>query len=383
VTGRRSSAAVGAAALLALVLVAFGLTKFLGGQFKPGYEVTATFARAGQLLRPTSDVKLRGVLVGEVTRIDVERSGQARVTMRLFPDQKIPDNVNATIRAKTLFGEKYVAFATPPQPSGLDLRQGSQIPESRTVPPLEVETVLTKAVPVLNAIDPEQFAAALHALAQGFVGNTDQLRRATLQGETLLTQTERTLPNLERNLVHLKHFASALNQSDTDLLRALDGLSAVGDVLRAHPQEFDATLQNLVPLATNLGDVLTARQGDLGDLAGKGRAVLDQVANRSQNLPNLVNALDGFLGVWVADLSQGPNWRILVTTSPLPSGHAYPPGTEPHPEPRAAALLRISGGAQSAAGLADLLLAPVPTQDLQHMPVPRSPLLRPLPVLGL
>src|SRR5207249_4317343 len=84
----------------------------------------------------------------------------------------------------------------------------------------------------------------------------------------------------------------------------------------------------LVPLTTGLGDVLTARQTDLGDLAGKGRAVLDQVANRAPKLPNLVNALDGFLGAWVADLSQGPNWRIFVTTA-LASGHAYPPGAEP------------------------------------------------------
>jgi phospholipid/cholesterol/gamma-HCH transport system substrate-binding protein len=382
VTSRRSSAAVGAAGLLVLVLVLFALTRFLGGQFKSGYEVTATFARAGQLLRPTSDVKLRGVLVGEVTGITVERSGRARVTLRLFVDQKIPDNVNAAIRAKTLFGEKYVAFATPPEPSRRLLRQGSQIPESRTVPPLEVETVLARAVPVLNAIDPPQFAAALHALAQGFVGNTDQLRRATVQSETLLTQTERTLPNLERNLVHLKYFASALNQSDTDLLRALGGLTAVGDVLRAHPQEFDATLRNLVPLATNLGDILTARQTDLSDLAGKGRVVLDQVANRAQKLPNLVSALDGFLGVWVADLSQGPNWRIFVTTAPA-SGHTYPPGTEPLPEPRATAMRRITGGHTSITDLADVLLAAVPTQDLRRIPSPRLPVLRPLPLVSL
>jgi ABC-type transporter Mla subunit MlaD len=149
----------------------------------------------------------------------------------------------------------------------------------------------------------------------------------------------------------------------------------VGDVLRQHPAEFDATLQNLVPLATNLGDILNDRETDLADLAGQGRGVLDQVAKRAENLPALVSALNGFLGVWVADLTVGPNWRILVTTAPA-SGHAYAPGTQPQPAPRDAALARIAGASTSAQDLAGILLAPVETPDLQRMPVARS-LLRP------
>ena len=373
---------MGAVALVVLAFIGYGVIRFVGGALKSGYQVTATFARAGQLLRSGSDVKLRGVLVGEVTSISVElRTGNARIAMRMFPDQKIPDNVEAAIRAKTLFGEKYVAFTVPENPSTTLLHQGSDIPESRTVPPFEVETVLARAVPVLNAIDPEQFAAALHALAEGFVGNTQQLRNATVQSEHLLTATERTLPNLERNLVHLRHFAAALHSSDTDLLQALDGLNTVGDVLRAHPDEFDATLSNLVPLTANLGDILSARQTDLGDLAGQGRAVLDQVAKRAEHLPALVNALNGFLGVWVADLSQGPNWRILVTTGPA-SGHAYGPGEAPAPEPRAAALARIAGPTPSVQDLAGVLLAPVETPDLQRMSVVHG-ILHPLPLVGL
>jgi phospholipid/cholesterol/gamma-HCH transport system substrate-binding protein len=371
---RRSNAFIGAVTLLIIAVLGFALVRFLGGALKPGYDVTATFARAGQLLRAGSDVKLRGVLVGEVERIDIGRTGQARITLLMHPDQKIPDNVDAAIRAKTLFGEKFVELVVPPQPSPRSLHAGSEIPESRTVPPFEVETVLARAVPVLDAIDPQQFAGALQALAEGFVGNTDQLRRATVQSEQLLTATERTLPNLQRNLVHLQHFAAALDTSDTDLLRALDGLTTVGQILRDHPQEFDATLSNLVPLTTDLGDLLTSREADLASLAGQGRAVLDQVAKRSQALPGLVDALDGFLGVWVADLSQAPNWRIFVTSAPA-SGHAYPPGTQPQPDPRAAAMRRISRGDARAGDLADVLFAAVPTEDL-----PRAPASAPLPL---
>jgi hypothetical protein len=51
-----------------------------------------------------------------------------------------------------------------------------------------------------------------------------------------------------------------------------------------------------------------------------------------------------------------------VTSAPG-SGHAYPPGQGPHPAARLNALERISGNGR-ALDLTDILLAPVPTEDL-------------------
>ncbi|MGH2759782.1 MAG: MlaD family protein, partial [Actinomycetota bacterium] len=131
-TSRRSSALIGLAALAAIVALIYFLALYLGGAFLPGYEVTARFARAGQLLRSGSDVKLRGVLVGSVSRIEVERTGKASVGLRLFEEQEIPDNVQAAVRAKTLFGEKFIELRIPDEPSARELEPGDEIPESRT-----------------------------------------------------------------------------------------------------------------------------------------------------------------------------------------------------------------------------------------------------------
>jgi virulence factor Mce-like protein len=366
VGSRRTNAIVGAAALLAIVVLGYVLALYLGGTFEPGYEVSARFARAGQLLRPGSDVKLRGVLVGSVARIEIERSGKAVVTMRIFRDQEVPRNVQAAVRAKTLFGEKFIELRIPDRPSERRLAAGDRIPESRTIPPFEVETILEKGVPILNAVDPQAFAAALHALAEGFVGNEDELRRATVQGLELLAETERTLPNLERNLVHLRNFAAALKDVDADLLDALEGLAAVGEAIRRHPDEFRETVSALVPLARDLGDVLTARRGDLGDLAGRGRPVLEAVEARAPRLPGVVDVLDGFLGVWVADLSEGPHWRISVTDPPVVTGEPYPPGEEPAPRGAAVQRLAAAPGAPPA-DLLEMVLAPVPTEEVERM----------------
>jgi phospholipid/cholesterol/gamma-HCH transport system substrate-binding protein len=357
---RGRNAVLGAVALLLILAFGYGMALFLGGAFKPGFEVTANFARAGQLLRAGSDVKIRGVLVGAVKNIDITKSGKARIGMRIFPEQEIPRNVGAAIRAKTLFGEKFVELQIPEEMSPGNLREGDEIPESRTIPPFEVETILEKGVPIFNAIDPEAFGAALHALAEGFVGNEQALRNATLQSEKLLTETERTLPNLERNLVHLKNFAAALDDTDESFLKALDGLSAVGEAIRSHPEEFRRTVNALVPLAKDLGDVLTARQQDLADIAGDGRRVLDEVAERAKNLPHLVELLDSFLGVWILDLSEGPNWRIYVTDPPIVGGTPYPPGEEPAPRHAAIAQFIERNDAGAIAEVLRVILEAVP-----------------------
>jgi virulence factor Mce-like protein len=354
---RGRNAVVGVVALLLVIGGIYLLALYLGGKFKSGDEVTATFARAGQLLRNGSDVKMRGVLVGSVTKINVVReTGKARVTMLVDPAQEIPENINAAIRAKTLFGEKFIDLILPSTPQGR-LQPGDEIPESRTIPPIEVEAILEKGVPVLEAVDPEAFGSSLHALAVALGGNEDAIRRANVQSAKLLTETQVTLPNLERNLVHLRHFASALNQTDTDLLAALDGLTAVGEVIRDNPDAFEKTVAGLVPLASDLGDILTARQSDLGDLAGEGAAVLKVVADRANKLPGLVGVLDSFLTVWVKDLTPGPHWRISETDPPIFTGDPYEPGEAP--APNTALVARLAGPDPILRDLVGILFSPV------------------------
>jgi phospholipid/cholesterol/gamma-HCH transport system substrate-binding protein len=345
---RGRNAVVGVIALLLIVGGIYLLALHLGGNLKSGTEVKADFLRAGQLLRNGSDVKMRGVLVGTVTKINI--------SPLVKPEQEIPENIEAAIRAKTLFGEKFIDLIPPKNPVGR-LAEGDEIPESRTTPPIEVEAILEKGVPVLEAVDPEAFGASLHALAVALSGNEEHIRRANVQSAKLLSQTERTLPNLERNLVHLKNFASALNSTDTDLLNALDGLIAVGEVIRSHPAAFDRTLSELVPLASDLGDILTARQSDLADLAGEGAAVLKVVADRAHKLPGLVGVLDKFLSVWVKDLTPGPHWRISETDPPIITGDPYGPGEAPSPNTALAA--RLAGPDPILRNLISILVADV------------------------
>ncbi|HVL81608.1 MAG TPA: MCE family protein [Actinomycetota bacterium] len=360
----RSNPRLGIVALVLLTAATALLYLFVAGSFKPGYRTTATFERAGQLLRAGSDVKMRGVLVGEVETIAVLPDGTARVGMRILPEHEIAQNVNAAIRAKTLFGEKYVDLIVPEEPSGR-LGEGDEIPLERTIGPIEVETILERGVPLLAAIDPQNLAAAMQTLVQAFAGNEEALRRATVQGVDLLEGTRETLPEFERNLQHLDTFSRALDEADEDLLRAMDGLERVGGTTARNAEQLRALLRHLPSVSRDLGDILSAREPDLADLATQGAPVLEVVAAKADSIPRLLQLTDGFLGMWIVNLSAGPYWRIFVTDEP-PHPRPYPPGEEPRPRMTTTAaerraLLRDVGAMRrgEVPALPDALLAPI------------------------
>lgn len=375
---RTRNALFGVGMLVALGLAGWVMALHLGGAFRPGFRVEGVFPRAGQLLRAGSDVKMRGVLVGTVDDIDVRQRGTAVITMLIGPEHEIPRNVGAVIRAKTLFGEKFIDLEIPPEPSSESLSAGDRIPLDRTIGPFEVETILEKAVPVLEAIDPEDLSAALRALVEGFVGNEQALRDATVQGERALLETQQTLPNLGRNISHLESFATSLDEIDRDLVDALGDLEEANQTLRRNEAVLGESLDTLTPLVRDLADVFLAREADLLDLATEGADVLEELERKAPEIPDILRVLDGFLATWIVDLTNDAGeplgyWQISAGLAD--DGRAYGPGN-PAPAPRGSAaptraglLERLGerGGEEGAPGLGDVLTAPMDEGALEGL----------------
>ena len=96
--------------LLVVMAVILWLTYSLFfGTFTSHETVTLTSDRAGLVMETNSKVKLRGVQVGRVSAIE---GGSEPVALKLEIDKDkigfIPGNVEAQIRATTVFGAKYV-----------------------------------------------------------------------------------------------------------------------------------------------------------------------------------------------------------------------------------------------------------------------------------
>ena len=82
--------------------------------FTPVDKVTLVTDSIGNQLVVPADVKLRGIVVGEVRSVH-SNGRRATVDLALDPDDVhlIPANVSARILPKTLFGEKFVDLVVP------------------------------------------------------------------------------------------------------------------------------------------------------------------------------------------------------------------------------------------------------------------------------
>ena len=127
----------------------------------------------GNQLQPGADVKVRGLIVGEVRPITRRPATAPSWTWRSTRTRStlIPANVTARLLPKTLFGERYVAWCCPQQPDAgtLDGRRRHRAgPQPASA--IELEQVLDDLLPVLQAVQPEKLATTLTALSHGAAG---------------------------------------------------------------------------------------------------------------------------------------------------------------------------------------------------------------------
>jgi len=138
---RRSNTAVGLIALAVLVVLVFlGWTKEM--PLGSHYELRAAFATSNNL-RPGSPVRIAGVEVGKVTKVE-RNDGGALVTMRI-EDVGRPVRADATakIRPRIFLEGNFFVDLTAGSPSARELEDGATIPVQQTATPVQLDEVLT------------------------------------------------------------------------------------------------------------------------------------------------------------------------------------------------------------------------------------------------
>src|SRR3954447_22952331 len=108
----------GVAFLVVLTALLALSVAFYNKAFTDVATVTLKTDTAGNQLQEASDVKIRGVLVGEGRDGQADLDG-APITLAINPRYlpEIPDNVSARLLPKTLFGERFVSLVPPSNPS--------------------------------------------------------------------------------------------------------------------------------------------------------------------------------------------------------------------------------------------------------------------------
>ncbi|XRQ06210.1 MCE family protein [Actinomadura welshii] len=283
---------LGLAMVLVIVLLLALTVALFNKAFTPVTEVTVRVDRAGLQLLPHSDVKVRGLIVGEVRDTEATAQG-ATLHLALDPDKAklIPRNVQARLLPKTLFGEKYVELHIPEQRGALGLAEGAVIQQDRSQAAVEIDQLLNDLLPLLQAVKPAELNATLNALATALQGRGEQIGQNLEQADALLRKINPELRTLVYDLHGLADVSDIYHSAAPDLLQTLRNLNVTSKTIT----DKTATIERLIPATTALaqdGDTFMRSNGPkiIGfNIAN--RDVLGVVARYSPSLPCVLAGL--------------------------------------------------------------------------------------------
>jgi phospholipid/cholesterol/gamma-HCH transport system substrate-binding protein len=239
--------------LVMAVLVAFSIAIYQK-VFTPVTTVTIKADRAGLQLPKFGDVRIHGVLVGQVRSVTQDGS-QAVIKLGLRPSaaKNIPDNVTVEIRPTTLFGQKYVSFIDPSDPSRTALHDGSVIPASRVTTNVELQQVLATLFPLLRSIRPGDLNSTLYAIATALQGRGEQLGKTVEQLDSYLAAMNQHLPTLRKDLQLLADVSNTYALAAPDLVDVLRNATTTARTVA----EKQAQLSGFLTSMTKLSQVST------------------------------------------------------------------------------------------------------------------------------
>jgi phospholipid/cholesterol/gamma-HCH transport system substrate-binding protein len=321
--GRR---ALGVAFLLVLALLVGLSVASYRKTFVRVVAVTLEADHVGSQLAPAADVKLRGIVVGEVRSVR-STGGGARVGLALDPDavRLIPGNVSARLLPKTLFGERYVALVPPPRP-GPPIRAGDVIGQDRSSTAIELERVLADVMPLLRTLQPAKLASTLTALATALRGRGDRAGSALVDLGAYVGRLNPALPTVATDLRALADTADVYQAVAPDLLGVLADLTVTGRTIVARQAQLAALLRTTTTAADETDGLLAANGDRLIRLAAVSRPTLELLARYAPEYPCLLAGLAASRPRAEQVFAGG---RMHITLEVVRDRGKYVPGDEP------------------------------------------------------
>lgn len=245
--------------LAALIIAGAAFLPGCGGDGGGGMEVTVLFDSAVGVYE-TSDVLSLDAVIGTVE--DVELTGDnVRVVLSLRDDVPLPADVQATIEAQTVLGERNVtlfpAWSAELESSGAErLADGDTIPLERTSVPVEPDEALQAFNELVASLDPDVVGGLVTDSATILDGRGERIG-ASIDAATDLTETLQAIdgPMLEA-AASLNQVASVLNTRDAQLRALIDDFGVAVEVLAGEREQVQGMLSSLVDLSGEVTAIL-------------------------------------------------------------------------------------------------------------------------------
>ncbi|MBG0851484.1 MCE family protein [Streptomyces spinoverrucosus] len=295
--------------------------------FTPVVRVTLEADSLGNQLDRRADVKLRGLLVGEVRGVRADGT-KATLDIALKPEHVayIPADVHARLLPKTLFGEKYVDLVVPAGSAARPIRAGDVITQDRTRVGIELQQLMNDLLPLLRTVRPGELNATLSAFATALEGRGDRIGDNLTRVEAYLRRLNPHLPSLKEDIARFADVAEVYGDAAPDLLRILRNTVTTSRTLVEKKDQLAAALTSTTTTARTADGFLAATGDRLITLGRVSRPTLELFARYSPEYPCL---LDGLVRQEAASEEAFRGGKMRITLEVVRQRPAYEPGEEP------------------------------------------------------
>jgi len=312
------------AAFIALMLMFVWLTyAFFNKQFVDSVPVTLTTSKSGMQLPSNADVKLKGMIVGEVRDVEPTADG-VTMSLAMFPEMmiRIPREVTAQIIPKTVFGEKYVSLIPAENLSGETLQAGDNI--ARAEVPIEVETLLNNLYPLLEAVQPAELSFTLTAISEALAGRGDEIGDSLIKLNKYFIEINPDIPLLVDDLVQLGEVSEGYADAMPDLGRFLKNSVVTGNTIVAKRAQMQAFFTEGIKLSDTTTRFLKDNGDNMITLAREGQPFLQVLSDYSSTFTCLLGGINVLIPRF-DDTYRGKTFHInleLLAESDQPTGYA-------------------------------------------------------------
>ncbi|CAN7171111.1 MCE family protein [Knoellia sp. LjRoot47] len=303
----------GLAAIALVLLAAFNASALplIGG----GEDYSASFSEAGGL-RSGDEVRIAGVRVGKVKGIRLA-GNKVDVDFRITEDVAFGPESGASIRMKTLLGQKYVSL----EPRGRgQMTEGTTIPISRTVSSYDIIDAFSDLTETTERIDTDQLAKSLDTLATEFKDTPANVTLA-LDG---LTRLSRTVASRDSELKALLKAANSVSGTLADQNKVIEKIIVDADLLLAELYErrdaIHTLFTNTSAMAVQITGLVRDNRAQLGPALKQLDGVLETLRKHEADLTRTIDAMAPFTRVFASTLGTGRWFDTYIQNLTVPVG---------------------------------------------------------------
>ncbi|RVW01809.1 MCE family protein [Rhodococcus spongiicola] len=220
-------------------------------------------------LNKGDEVRIAGVRVGQVTKIEIVDDREAQVEFTVTDRDWLPASTTATIRFRNLVGQRYIALEQGAGQQGYKITEGETIPLDRTKPAVNLTTLFNGFRPLfqtLSADDVNRLSYQIIQVFQGEGGTIEELVANTASLTNTIADKDRVIGEL---ITNLEKVLDTVNQRDEQVDQLIVNTERLVSGLNADRDMVGQSVQSLSELTAATADLLVPTRPSIqGSIAG-------------------------------------------------------------------------------------------------------------------